>query len=444
MRSEDFDRRHDDGDLVADTAMEPLDDNTSLSGSSLSGFRRSKRPGSSPVSDIEVPFTLDELFFSRTEMRGRIKAGNSVFQRVSEYSWAEMLDQPHNIVRHPDMPRAVFFILWEKIRAGQPIGAYIKNRAKGGGYYWVYAVVTPVDGGFLSVRLKPGSEIFGAATKLYASLRRRENDNAVKPADSADELVSQIRASGFRDYASFMTAALSHEIRARNAALGRDPVPAIDLLGSLVGSAGELLTTIDRMLAMISTFSYTPTNLRIQAARLGKDGHAIAQISTNYNDICGSVVMNLRDLEVASREVFSVVNEGLFLACTAQLQEEMAGLFDKELRDGDEASNGEAQWLLRQAEDYKMHTADKFEIIKRRIGHFFDLAREMKRLLSALVAVRVMGKVESINMDDTIFSDLIGDLEAGQETLTSGLDDIGRLNDQIREDVIRLEPLIRI
>lgn len=394
------------------------------------------------ITESESPFALDELFFSRTETRGRILAGNSVFQRVSEYSWAEMTDRPHNIIRHPDMPRAVFYILWEKIRAGQPVGAYVKNRAKGGRYYWVYAIVTPIEGGYLSVRLKPGSELFAAASTLYTATRRHENNSAIKPADSASELVDSLRASGFRDYAAFMTAAISHEMRSRSAALGRAPWPTIDLFEELVRSADMLLTTTDRMLGMISTFSYTPTNLRIQALRMGEKGRAIAEISSNYGHISNDIVTNLEELEVASKEVFSVVNEGLFLACTARLQEEMAGLFDQEVRDGGDALGGEALRLRQQTEDYKTHTAKKFELIKRRIGHFFELTSEMKRLLSGLVAVRVMGKVESVNMSNGIFSDLIGDLEKGQQTLTSGLEAIGKLNDKIRENVIQLESII--
>lgn len=391
------------------------------------------------ITESEAPFALDELFFSRTETRGRIQAGNLVFQRVSEYSWAEMMDRPHNIIRHTDMPRAVFFILWEKIRAGQPVGAYVKNRAKGGNYYWVYAVVTPIEGGYLSVRLKPSSELFAAASTLYTSNRRHENSSAIKPADSAAELLNSLRASGFRDYAAFMAAAISREMRSRNAALGRDPWPTIDLFDELVSAADMLLTTTDRMLGMISTFNYTPTNLRIQALRMGDKGRAIAEISSNYDHISKAIVTNLEELEAASKEVFSGVNEGLFLACTARLQEEMASLFDQEVRDGSAALGGEALRLRQQTEDCKIQAAKKFELIKTRIGHFFELTSEMKRLLSGLVAVRVMGKVESVNLCNGIFSDLIGDLEKGQQTLTSGLEDIGKLNDRIRENVTQLD-----
>lgn len=395
------------------------------------------------TTDSEVALALDELFFSRTEMRGRLQAGNTVFQRVSEYSWAEMIDQPHNIVRHPDMPRAVFYILWDRIRAGMPVGAYVKNRAKGGGYYWVFAVVTPVEGGYLSVRLKPSSRLFAAGSTLYASIRRNEGSNsAVKPAESAAELVNGLRANGFRDYSAFMTAALSHEMRARTAALGREPWPALDHFEKLVESADRLLTTTDRMLGMISTFSYTPANLRIQASRMGEEGRAIAEISSNYGHISSAIVQNLEELETASREVFSVVNEGLFLTCTARLQEEIADLFDREVRDGGAALDGEALLLRQQTEDYKKHATEKFELIKRRIEYFFGLTREMKRLLSGLVAVRVMGKVESVKMSGGNFPDLIDDLEQGQQTLTSGLEEIGKLNDGMRENVLQLTTII--
>ncbi len=395
------------------------------------------------TTDSEVALALDELFFSRTEMRGRLQAGNTVFQRVSEYSWAEMIDQPHNIVRHPDMPRAVFYILWDRIRAGMPVGAYVKNRAKGGGYYWVFAVITPVEGGYLSVRLKPSSRLFAAGSTLYASIRRNEGSNsAVKPAESAAELVNGLRANGFRDYSAFMTAALSHEMRARTAALGREPWPALDHFEKLVESADRLLTTTDRMLGMISTFSYTPANLRIQASRMGEEGRAIAEISSNYGHISSAIVQTFEELETASREVFSVVNEGLFLTCTARLQEEMANLIDREVRDGGAALDGEALLLRQQTEEYKKHATEKFELIKRRIGHFFELTKEMKRLLSGLVAVRVMGKVESVKMSGGNFPDLINDLEQGQQTLTSGLEEIGKLNDGMRDNILRLASII--
>ena len=91
----------------------------------------------------EAPFGLGEVFFSRTDQRGVIKTGNYVFKRVSNYEWEELIGAPHKIIRHPDMPKAVFWLLWDAIAKGKPVGAYVKNRAKDGLHYWVYACVVP-------------------------------------------------------------------------------------------------------------------------------------------------------------------------------------------------------------------------------------------------------------------------------------------------------------
>jgi aerotaxis receptor len=85
--------------------------------------------------DKESPFHISELFFSKTDKRGVIKSGNNVFVRVSEFDEVDLLEKPHNIIRHPDMPRTVFKLLWDTIQGGNPIGAYVKNKSKSGAYY---------------------------------------------------------------------------------------------------------------------------------------------------------------------------------------------------------------------------------------------------------------------------------------------------------------------
>ena len=91
----------------------------------------------------EVFFPEGELIVSKTDLKGRITYANRTFCRVCEYRENELLGQPHSIIRHPDMPRAVFKLLWDTITAGQEIFAYVKNQAKTGDYYWVFAHITP-------------------------------------------------------------------------------------------------------------------------------------------------------------------------------------------------------------------------------------------------------------------------------------------------------------
>lgn len=85
----------------------------------------------------------DDVIVSKTDLKGRITYANRTFLEVSGYSEAELLGKPHSIIRHPDMPRCVFKLLWDTIESGNEIFAYVKNMAKNGDFYWVFAHVTP-------------------------------------------------------------------------------------------------------------------------------------------------------------------------------------------------------------------------------------------------------------------------------------------------------------
>ncbi len=80
----------------------------------------------------EVPFELKDLFFSRTDERGVIIHGNGVFRKISGYMWEELKGAPHKLVRHPDMPKGVFQLYWDKLKAGDYVAAYVKNKSKDG------------------------------------------------------------------------------------------------------------------------------------------------------------------------------------------------------------------------------------------------------------------------------------------------------------------------
>src|SRR4051812_28078793 len=126
--------------------------------------------------DRARPFATDELFFSTTDAKGVIRSGNSVFARVSGIDLDELVGRAHNVVRHPDMPRAVFSTLWDALGEGRGIAAYVKNLAVDGAYYWVMAVVVPAGDGFLSVRMKPSSPLFAVVQRIYTEVARVERE----------------------------------------------------------------------------------------------------------------------------------------------------------------------------------------------------------------------------------------------------------------------------
>lgn len=132
----------------------------------------------------ERTFGEDEIIVSKTDAKGRILYANEVFCRVGLYEEHELVGQPHSIVRHPDMPRAVFHLLWQTIESGREIFAYVKNMAKNGDYYWVFAHVTPSYGkdgridGYHSNRRKPRPAAIAQVEQLYAQLLQEENRHA--------------------------------------------------------------------------------------------------------------------------------------------------------------------------------------------------------------------------------------------------------------------------
>ena len=129
---------------------------------------------------IERVMREDDFIVSMTDIKGRITYGNRIFIEFSGYSERELLGSQHNIVRHPDMPRAVFKLLWDKISNKEECFAYVKNMSKDGGFYWVFTNVTPTFDpagnitGYFSVRRKPKLSGIEAVTPLYAAMLEAE------------------------------------------------------------------------------------------------------------------------------------------------------------------------------------------------------------------------------------------------------------------------------
>ena len=117
-------------------------------------------------SGTEVFFKHDDLIVSKTDLKGKITYANHTFLEVAGYQESEVVGQPHNLIRHVNMPRTVFEYLWLTIPKGEEVFAYVVNKAKNGDYYWVIAHVTP--------SWKQG-EIIG-----YHSTRRVPNPNTIK------------------------------------------------------------------------------------------------------------------------------------------------------------------------------------------------------------------------------------------------------------------------
>lgn len=132
-----------------------------------------------PVTQQEYRFGSDQTLVSVTDLKGRITYCNRTFVEVSGYTTGELLGQPHNLVRHPDMPEEAFRDMWATIQSKLPWTGLVKNRRKNGDHYWVLANATPMlDGeqitGYLSVRTSPSAQAVEAAERLYTQMRKEK------------------------------------------------------------------------------------------------------------------------------------------------------------------------------------------------------------------------------------------------------------------------------
>lgn len=130
-----------------------------------------------PVTDNERRFPETQKLISSTDLRGKIKHCNQAFVEVSGFARDELIGQPHNIVRHPDMPPEAYENMWSHLKAGRPWMGLVKNRCKNGDFYWVSAYVTPVTDngdvvGYESVRSCPDRKDVERAERLYAAIRK--------------------------------------------------------------------------------------------------------------------------------------------------------------------------------------------------------------------------------------------------------------------------------
>jgi aerotaxis receptor len=185
-----------------------------------------------PVTNVEYPITDETLIVSRTDLKGKLTYFNDQFVDAAGFSEAELMGQPHNIIRHPDMPCEAFENLWETLKAGKPWVGAVKNRRKNGDFYWVLATASPVreNGqvvGYSSIRTKLPADQRAEAERVYALLRN-------KKADAYRIDAGIIRRRSFMDRLGIFTGTLNARLVTLIAVLG--------LFLTALGATGVLAT----------------------------------------------------------------------------------------------------------------------------------------------------------------------------------------------------------
>lgn len=166
------------------------------------------------IEPTQEEFRLDEEDFivSKTDLKGKITYCNEQFLQVSGFEEAELIDQPHNIVRHPDMPRSVYRFMWETLQQKQEFFGIIKNLCKDGSYYWVFANITPsfdtksAHIGYYSVRRYPSQQSIDFVIPLYQQMIAEEakHSNSQEAMEAAMKILNDAIAAHGSTYSEFI------------------------------------------------------------------------------------------------------------------------------------------------------------------------------------------------------------------------------------------------
>jgi aerotaxis receptor len=291
-----------------------------------------------PVTQREYPFPSGKTVVSTTDLKGRITHCNDIFIELSGFSKEELLGQPHNLVRHPDVPEEAFRDLWDTLEKGFPWTGIVKNRRKDGDHYWVVANATPVMDGdrpvaYLSVRTEPTRAQIEAAEALYAVMRaEQESGRLVHRLHHGNLLKDTLMARLGRALSPTMSAQINTTgvlLGVLGLAVGLTlaggwstiSLPGLSgglALAALLGWLGawrlRVLTTapLDRLLAFANRMAagdLTHALERRNTGVLGRLEGSLHQLSVNIRSIVSDARKEVQRMEGATSQVVSNSSE---------------------------------------------------------------------------------------------------------------------------------------
>ncbi|MDP9801017.1 aerotaxis receptor [Arcanobacterium wilhelmae] len=251
-----------------------------------------------PTGEIQE-FAPEELFFSATDTKGVIQLANDVFRRLSRYPAEALEGAPHNIIRHPDMPGAIFRMMWDSIEAGRPFAGYVLNLAADGSEYDVFATITPLpDGsGYLSVRSKPErDDLYATVIELYSKVRAAEREwiaagtNRREAAERGVGLVEElVRELGYGSYAELQNELLPAEVAAREAATETFPArEGTSQLHEMLGQIREEYAVLDAWMAQQDDLARMSTRLGEVVGEVTADLAQVRRVAGTFTAAAGT------------------------------------------------------------------------------------------------------------------------------------------------------------
>lgn len=388
----------------------------------------------------ESPFNFNEMFFSVTDKRGVIRFGNDVFVRVSVYPKETLLGAPHSIVRHPDMPRSVFKVFWDILMQNKPVGAYVKNMAGNGSYYWVFAFAFPLSDGYLSIRFKPSSALFASVQKIYEDVLDFESQGNDLEA-SHSYLLKKIQDAGFPDYEHFMVKAAMEELNSRaNQGQGQtgraEGASASSQISDVTQAASKNLSgvfdkvrgfqdsnqlfseTIGHLAQGFQTLKFISMNMTISAAKFGELAAGLGVVSKEFSLVSHKIESHLSGLSSFIETLSHAVQQCLLRIAGLNSQMLMVDFFVKESLAKLQVSDNAFAEMIENREsfsglfrDYSMNLQKEVSTMRSHLSSISSEMVEVNKFVTGLEVIRQIGAVESARYDD-IKSSFVHYLEA--------------------------------
>ena len=365
-----------------------------------------------PVTQQNFDFPGDELLVSSTNTKGEITHCNPAFIRVSGYSYEELIGQPHNLIRHPDMPAEAYRDLWRTIGRGEPWTGLVKNRRKNGDHYWVRANVTPImEGGkprgYMSVRTKPGAAEVAVAEALYAQMRREVQEG--NPGFSLEK--GQVRHRGLR---GVWQGLVQWPLQVRMA-LMMAMLAVLALVPDLLGMQGMQAAGLRVLLVALGAagvlWRFNACTLRglRDATQFASDISACNLTTTvraDYPQPLGALMQRLLQTQVNLRAVVGDVRTEVrhFTEAAAEISR---GSTDLSQRTESQASSlQETAASMEELASTVLHTAETAAQVSRESVHSSDIATQGGR------AVRQVGQaMQEMKHSSTRISEIVGVIE---------------------------------
>jgi len=413
--------------------------------------------------NVESTFKVSELFFSKTNLKGIILDGNEVFYKVTKYSPEELIGKPHNIIRHPDMPRIVFKMLWDFIQNDKPFAGYVKNIAKDGSYYWVFATVVPVydDNGnkekYLSIRIKPTSHLLTIVKNLYKKLKEIEEQNNGSMEKSYEELIESLKAMGYPNYETFMIDALIEELKDKDEYLNRKipkekfsgdihriygiyrdakKIEAIykttfQKVNSFVNLEKELENKFKYIYEITDELSLIALNSSVESYKLGSTGASFFVVSSEIkkdSERIGKLVNGLRNdmkglLDIVRSSVLYINVSRLEIFAIIYFINELV----EEYNNGQDISKNNIENLMDLLKTLK-HSASKTIELSISLDDYLkktlNYIDEIENIIKELHYIQLNGLVESARLGEQKFSIIFNQVKELVENTTQLIEEI--------------------